>query len=335
MFVFKKFFVIILALMAGAAYAGTMDSACSSGKVKLSCEKQSWYLSVQALYLQVSLGDNNLTGYITSLNDIFSNTYNDGTPHYNWGFRIDGTYYFSSGNDLSLNWSEINNNNQYSFFDSVGNLGNQTDYGLLGATNDYSVNPNWNVVNLEFGQKINLKHATNIRMHAGLEYLRLIISQSNTQAAVSGNFADQNIYFVSSTDFNGVGPRIGMDLDYLTSKGFTFYVNGALALLAGTQFFEEKSPLPPQGQLEASYEFYTGSLKAVVPSLEGKLGLNYNYFTQEGLLTVDAGWMWLDYLNARTYQHLTYIFPNGLPVKHADFGIQGPYIGAKWAGYLF
>jgi len=65
-----------------------------------------------------------------------------------------------------------------------------------------------------------------------------------------------------------------------------------------------------------------------VPELEAKLGLNYGYALAQGQLSVDAGWIWVNYFNPMVIAS-RYAFDG---VEQSNFGVQGPFFGLKWMG---
>ncbi len=125
--------------------------------------------------------------------------------------------------------------------------------------------------------------------------------------------------------YNGFGPRAGMDMNYGFGNGFGIYGKGSGALLVGTSSFSDAVLTSVTGA------YYSGSRTAVVPQFEAKLGANYTYAMAQGDLTLDAGYMWVDYLNVH---HST--LPSdvlGTPVIHeGNVAFTGPYFGLKYVG---
>lgn len=70
------------------------------------------------------------------------------------------------------------------------------------------------------------------------------------------------------------------------------------------------------------------NVNRVVRSIDAKLGLDYTYAIAQGELALDAGWMWVNYLNALAARDAV----SG--VQNNAFAIQGVYFGAKWTGDL-
>ena len=110
------------------------------------------------------------------------------------------------------------------------------------------------------------------------------------------------------------------------------YAKGASALLVGSQSFNNVHSYST-ATIATTTGVVTGSATAIVPELEAKLGLTYTYAMAQGDLSLDAGWMWVNYFNALNNGFDSAGTDSGLFASHdSNFAVQGPFIGLKWVG---
>lgn len=306
----------IAALVLGSqlAFAGTMGPVCAPGNVTVPCEQQAWDVGIQALYLKPGFNDQD--GYIGQFSNplITHGTLVDNESVWGWGFKLEGSYHFNTGNDLTLNWYHLHDNSDTRVFPV-----NYTPLNGLPNTNDetYTLNPHWDAVNAEFGQHVDMNNVVNLRFHGGAQYAR-----ANVESSTIGEVTDGPRYSFGETNkFNGFGPRVGADVNIALGKGLGLYVDGAGAILAGTSKINQTFTTNITG---LNLVALNGSTTAIVPALDAKLGFNYNVVLGQGNLLIDAGYMWVNYFNAITTTQL----------DSSDFGVQGPYFGVKWIGTL-
>ena len=335
----KKTAVAVLAFGSSAVFAGTMGPVCAPGNVTVPCASQAWDFGAQALYLKPSysayqyglpLATATGTGNTANTNYDYNN-YNNAN-NWGWGFKIDGSYHFSTGNDVNVNWYHFDNTTRT----SAANVPIAVSGSTIDAVTNFSASgtSKWDAVNVEFGQHAHFGEWKNIRFHGGVEYAHL---QANLETIENGythtgSTASSLIGGVNATSkYNGFGPRVGADYLYNWGNGFAMYANGASALLVGTQSFNNISA----DVVGASANAYTrsstsanGSATAVVPELEAKLGVKYTYAMAQGDLSLDGGWMWVNYFNGLNAGPDV----GSLVTNQSNFAVQGPFLGLKWVG---
>ncbi len=308
----KKTAVAVLAFSSSAVFAGTMGPVCTPGNVTVPCESTAWDFGIQALYLKTNY-DSGL-GYVAHQVTANSTSYVENEPDWSWGFKLEGSYHFSTGNDLNLNWYHLGGKT------TSRTLAANTTVDILGQTviaGTIGVKPRWDAVNLEFGQHVDFGEFENIRFHGGVQYARL---KTEFGAAALTGVTPNTVAWVAGSNhtFNGFGPRIGADMSYDLGNGLSVYANGATAILVGTS-----KASYAVGSTPGVSATFSASRNAMVPEVEAKLGLGYSFAMAQGDLSLDLGYMWVNYFNAQHTVSLT---------DDSDFALHGPYFGVKWVG---
>ncbi len=333
----KKTAVAVLAFGSSAVFAGTMGPVCTPGSVTVPCPRTAWDFGAQALYLQTSASGLDYIGSV--VNAAGAETFPQINNRWGWGFQIEGSYHFNTGNDLDLNWYHLDVSKNRTDLLGVGQLFTDT-YGNIWAPNSgVSMNGSnkWDAVNLEFGQHVDMGEFVNMRFHGGVEYARVSNSATlrGSLSASTGIPVGSSQVIQSTITYNGFGPRVGADLGYGWNNGLSAYAKGAMSMLVGQSKFNRTNTMPvavgtgPAGALSAASGVFSasGSRTTVNPELEAKLGATYTYAMAQGDLSLDIGWMWVNYFNV--LHHV----PTGRGfVTASDFGVQGPFVGLKWVG---
>lgn len=302
----------VLAVVSSTAAAGTMGPVCTPGNVTVPCERTAWDFGVQALYLEPAYSaDMGYHGYYADplLN---AHHFHEANNDWGWGFKIEGSYHFSTGNDINVNWYHWDHDS-----DSNLNIYDITDF-FTNFPHHVQWEPKWDAVNVEFGQHVDFGEFKNIRFHGGVQYARI-------EHDIHGHpWGYDYLGGHANGDYNGFGPRVGADMSYDWGNGFAMYANGATAILVGDHDFHNYNMWMTHG-------WNHGSKTSIVPELEAKLGATYTYPMAQGDLTLDAGWMWVNYFNA-IHEGLVWD-ATAMPVmKESNFAVQGPFIGLKWVG---
>lgn len=318
------------------AFAGTMGPICTPGSVTTPCERTAWLFGAQALYLQPSFGGNGL-GYSSFSygTDSFGTTVGAGTstntiynkyPEWSWGFKIEGAYLFGSGSDINLNWYHLNNTTEG--YLPRGSLFSGNAPGLYAGF--IKVEPDWDAVNAEFGQHIDFDETKMMRIHGGINFSRVKTTFTNYPRLSPGSGA---LFVTKDTiSYNGVGPRIGDDFTYLLGHGLGVYAKGAASVLIGEakqQVFGYQNLVFPQSFSTGNYVQSNHSV--VIPELEAKLGLQYDYPTAQGMWGFDLGYMWVNYFNTLVSQTGSGLAGSASSSSTtANFNLNGLYFGVKW-----
>ena len=336
----KKTAIALLAFGSSAVFAGTMGPVCAPGAVTVPCESTAWDFGAQALYLKPSyngftpgaLGLER-TGTGVAGSTTYYNTVK--TPNnWDWGFKLEGSYHFRTGNDLNLNWYHLGNTDKNSSAFSGTYLTAFPASGTAFTPTAVASNlkTRWDAVNLEMGQLAHFGEWDTIRFHGGVQYSYINPSLN----AAFTNATTATVATSSSLKYNGFGPRVGADFAYGWGNGVGVYANAATALLVGTQKFAETSVNVAAAAAATTVNSFNGSSTQIVPDLEAKLGLTYTYAMAQGDLSLDLGWMWVNYFNALAYQaqgaaEMTTTV-GATSVSSTNFGVQGLLFGLKWVG---
>lgn len=332
MFKFKIIVASILALTSGMVFAEGMSS-------------NNLRVSLTGLYLQPSFGGNGLgyntysnyagadnQGVIVTNNGV--NYINKVTPNWTPAFQLAAMYRLNAVNDISIDWSHLNETVH-------GHLPNGTLFS--GSADGFyagniNLNTQWDAVNLEAGQQVNLSDKKWVHLRGGLHLAKI----KNTFTNFPKLFPNSAPYMTTNDEFtySGIGPRVGIDFDWRAGGGFSFYTRFAGSLLVGTA---KQAITGYRNVTNSNYGLIIFGIpnynyrynNVIVPEVEAKLGVAYNYQFAKSNLGVDLGYLWMNYLNAiSSYTGIGIVGSSVGQPATTNFNLNGVYLGINWSGNI-
>ncbi|TAL64838.1 MAG: hypothetical protein EPN84_02615 [Legionella sp.] len=321
----KKITLAVLSMATSSfALAGAMGPVCTPGHVTVPCVNQAWDLGVQALYLKPIYGATK--GYqFTAVNSPIAQ-YDQVPRDWDWGYRLEGSYHFNTGNDATLVWTH--------FKDTANGFGYGTYFipvspFFIPRETSIQYTNQFDQVNLVMGQHVDMSMNDKLRFYGGLQYAHLLTNVTTTffNSPIGSTFTSVN--GLLATDYKGIGPVVGIDYSYYLSQAFSLTANGAGSILYGKSRINRGFVGLPSNVV---YNSMYGDKWSMVPSIEAKLGLNYEYAMANGVLNLQGGYQVLDYINSmQTFGLVSLTTLNGT-IDETSYGLYGPYFGVKYVG---
>jgi len=325
----KKTTLAVIGLAASSfASAGAMGPVCAPGNVTVpSCEANRWDLGIDAVYLQALYGSNK--GY----NRIVPQGYSQVNNKWNLGFRAEGSYHFNAGNDITVDWLHYSSDTNQSGFLGIVPVPPVPSAAPVGSSffqSPFTVISKNRVdqLNLVMGQHTDVGLVKKMRIYGGMQYANIQSNSTNyyPRSFVLNIGAFSPISLVDNTDFKGFGPVFGIDYSYNVTSAWSVTAKGAGSILYGTSRYNGEYIANSAGLVIGSV--YQAN-KNIVPSVEAKLGLNYEYVMPQGVMNVAGGYQVVNYFNALSTQVLQNL---ANPISYTNYGLYGPYLGVKYIG---
>lgn len=287
-------------------------------------------------------------------------------PGYQPGFTVGARYTRPcSGKDIRTNWEHLRTN--ASTFVPVSNLDTQwiSPFSQTGPSTSETANQvgifhlksaqgevafDYDLVNLDMGQTVNIGTATQVRLFAGVSWVRLqqqLISTFYNNPNVDpvppvvapANPDLKYITLNNTSTFTGAGPRLGLTANQTLPRGFTFVGELSGAVLAG-------SMQPAQYSFAGVYEnavdaeqIRSQRVTQVVWNGDTKLGLGYKHRLARGsILTLESGFKAAVFVNPfSTYETSTNVLPldigslstNSMRHTPSNFTLNGWYLSGS------
>ncbi|HHF0523892.1 TPA: Lpg1974 family pore-forming outer membrane protein [Legionella anisa] len=314
---FKKATIAVLGLAASIATAGSMGPVCTPGNVTVPCATNLWDFGAQALYLRSVYGAEKAFQFGTApLNKELKNDWN-------WGYFLEGSYHFNTGNDITINWMHFSTSaGQTELFGSLTIPA--ANVPLIPAPFEFINRNRIDQVNVVMGQHTDFSIRKKIRFYAGLQYANIQSTGDNYYiTSIVPSLASNPFSKFDNTDYKGIGPVAGINYAYYITDSLSVTANGGGSILYGTNRYHAGFVFTP---LHAIVEQISLRKNAIVPSLEAKLGVNYAHATPIGLANIQVGYQVVNYFHVLEEQILPNLFG---PVRAVDYGVYGPYFGLK------
>ncbi len=222
-------------------------------------------------------------------NIIFGNTNEAVQQESDWGlgFRVGAGYYFAKPScDLAAYWTRFHHTMHSTTSTNSFILGTQLFFGSFlpiggGALQAGPARSNWqlhiDLIELDFGYLLCFDNRFSLHPYIGLEggwiNQKQTIQYDQFLDTGNGVFFDSTINQINN--FKGIGPKIGIDGDFLFGHGFGVLGNLAASFLYGSSRnpvkFHIVDPMTfPISDLAIKYK-----KNRLIPALQTQLGLNW------------------------------------------------------------
>jgi hypothetical protein len=260
-------------------------------------------------------------------------------PDSEWGYRLSlGGEVAGTGLDVWGRYTSLNVETNDEVMEPAGGLLwaplaapsvgiNQADR----ATAEYDLN--YDVFDLEIGQKIAVGNSVNLRLFGGLRYADIDNELNVLYYGGPVGFDPNDPGRVNiPSDFSGFGPRIGVDGSWQFARGWSLMGTAATSLMVGDFDinYEYCQQLQPNGT-PCAFPFTETHLKSnldnqFVPVLEAKLGVGYEWQYRQALLHAQLGYQWENWFDG---YGTTDFYDSGYSSVHntrrEDFGLDGAF----------
>lgn len=177
------------------------------------------------------------------------------------------------------------------------------------------------IVDLELGKMFHISRFFSLRTHIGLRTDWVHEKHYVTYVGDDFDFGSPD-YLYFKNKFWGIGVRTGLDAQLEMGKGWSFYGNGAIALLPGKYRLKIT-------ESTTNVVFYTirDNFLATKCVLDGQIGLKWDHaFSGDKLhLGLHAGWDFHFFINQNQWQYASLN-----PMPNGDLGLSGFIFGMRF-----
>lgn len=299
----------VLPLLRAETAPGTALPVCIPGSSLAPCATRAWDFAFYGLYLQPNYGDKLF--YFGSVgNSSLAEQITKNPIDWAGGYRLESAFHFGTGQDISINW--------YHFDQKIKNVFElDTSPFNFFVQIHYKIKPQWDSVNLELGQILNIGFNKSLRFNAGVQFAELITKGSMYSTPIVLRRSIRYLSANGALEFQGIGPRLGIDFYSMFRNNFGFYANAAATVLVGNSEFHRSDYLN-----DVRIDKKKGSKNLTVPEIEVKGGLQYVRSFDQNLISFNIGYMLVSFLSDTDF----------FKSSGRIFTLNGPYAGIKWVG---
>ncbi|KTD17055.1 Lpg1974 family pore-forming outer membrane protein [Legionella jordanis] len=318
---YKRLLWISLSLSSFALYALPPmkdEPVCISDSLTVPCPNPQWDVGISALYLKPY--SPLLQPYV-----FYPREYKAIKSEQDWGFLLEGSYHFNTGNDININWLHFDTD----YSDSRFRVFEDVDIPTTFRRTDLVFDNHFNAVNVEFAQTSSIGRHSDFRYFAGLQYVYADVLRTVHDYERTGDPGPLFEFRGTTLDssYQGVGPRLGIDMTRKLPASFSLFAKGAAALLVG------KGKAKLSGELLSSLQtqFLTTANQRyrMVPELEASLGASYDFNLFNGQMSLMAGWLVQHYIDIFMLVPGETINTENKLSSH-PYTLSGPFIKGKW-----
>ena len=255
-------------------------------------------------------------------------------PEFNWGYFLGFGYMISDNYDVQATWQQLNANSS----DTTSAVGADPGVAALitanGLAADLDPGETFSAHSSEtndfqaFDANLGIYHqfteSLSSRIFAGLRYAKITSDIDNTYTTNAADIRAETFHENFDSSFSGVGPAVGMDLEYEIWDTIAIVGGFSAAFLVGDQ--DSKNDVYVDVQ-DISFTNKTTTNTRIIPALSGKLGAKYEipYSMNDWSFGVEAGYK-VDYYFNAIDQLLTPVEAGTIDHRTTDLGMMGPYL---------
>lgn len=347
--IYMKRTALVLASLGFSTFAfASLAAASSPTEVTVPQLPGGFFIGGTGLYLQPSLNNGDLDyaairnrSVSTGANLVANPKVVQVEPGYDWGWGVNLGYEFpQTGNDINLSYIHLDTKDSDSVTANPQDLTeinpNPVPFVSISyTTGSATAKIDLDQVDLTMGQALIIGQRLAMHPIAGLRYADIDRTiQSNFDEPDRNGATRQDIRDIFSvtnkSDFSGIGPLVGTDLDYYLGNGFSIVGHTDAGVLIGNiKSNTNANDFTPSLSQTLIVTINKDSHSHLTPVADAKLGAAFTYHfsnTNASYLTVEAGYQGNEYFNAIETLRPDYLINAASPqTQNANLLLDGPY----------